>query len=139
MTIPDPEITQAEKRRVLENDRKVREQATFKSFADASFGNEATRSGGRFSKLDDTPVVKRLPESSPWSGLQPGPGDEPSLDEAEKQAATLAYMRQVAEADLARLVGSVPAPATPSSAVETDRRGEDQPPCSAPTFPSEEK
>ena len=52
--------------------------------------------------------------------------------------ATLAYMRQVAEAELARLVRSVPAPAS-SSAVETTDRGGEEPPCSAPTFPSEEK
>jgi hypothetical protein len=60
------------------------------------------------------------------------------MDEAEKRAATLAYMRQVAEAELARLVRSVPAPAS-SSAVETTDRGGEEPPCSAPTFPSEEK
>ena len=48
--------------------------------------------------------------------------------------ATLAYMRQVAEAELARLIRSVPAPAdaTPP-AVETTDRGGHPPP--APTFP----
>jgi hypothetical protein len=51
--------------------------------------------------------------------------------------ATLAYMRQVAEAELARLIRSVPAPA--SSAVETTDRGGEEPPCSAPTFPSAEE
>ena len=56
------------------------------------------------------------------------------MDEAEKRAATLAYMRQVAEAELARLIRSVPAPAdaTPP-AVETTDRGGHPPP--APTFP----
>jgi hypothetical protein len=52
------------------------------------------------------------------------------MDDAEKRAATLAYMRQVAEAELARLIRSVPAPA--SSAVETTDRGGD--PCAAPTL-----
>jgi hypothetical protein len=65
-------LTQDEKRRELENDRKVR--TTFKSFTDA-FVNE-TR-GGRYGKSDSTSLIKPL-TSGPWSP-QPGPGDEPSL------------------------------------------------------------
>jgi hypothetical protein len=68
------EISQDEKRRVLENDRRLREQATFKSFSDA-FANEGKESG-RFSKLNVAPVVHLLPANSPWSGEQPSPGDE---------------------------------------------------------------
>jgi hypothetical protein len=96
MTLPDPhanqaELTQDEKRAVLANDRKVREQgATFKNFADASFGNEATRSGGRFAKLDIAPVIHRLPDNSPWSPTQNGPGPEPplgfSVDQMDQQS-----------------------------------------------------
>jgi hypothetical protein len=75
-TDPQPQITQEEKRRVLENDRRAREQATFKSFSDA-FANEGKESG-RFSKLNVAPVVHPLPPNSPWSGAQPSPGDEPA-------------------------------------------------------------
>ena len=69
------EISQAEKRRVLENDRKVREQTTFRSFTEA-FANEGKESG-RFAKLNVVPVVQPLPPNSPWSSEQPSPGDEP--------------------------------------------------------------
>jgi hypothetical protein len=51
----------------------VREQATFK-FADA-LANEDR--GGRFKKVESPP--KPLPASSPWSGEQPSPGDEPAF------------------------------------------------------------
>jgi hypothetical protein len=71
------EITQAEKRQVLANDQRVREQTTFKSFSDA-FANEGKESG-RFAKLNVVPVVQPLPPESPWSAQQPSPGDEPSF------------------------------------------------------------
>jgi hypothetical protein len=64
-------LSQDEKRREMENDRKV---ATFKSFTDA-FANE-TR-GGRYGKSDSTSLIKPL-TSGPWSP-QPGPDQEPSL------------------------------------------------------------
>jgi hypothetical protein len=68
-------LTQAEKRREMENDRKVREgQTTFKSFADA-LANEDR--GGRFTKVESPP--KPLPANSPWSGEQPQPGEEAAL------------------------------------------------------------
>jgi hypothetical protein len=77
-TDPQPQITQEEKRRVMENDRRVREgSTTFRSFSDA-FANEGKESG-RFSKLNVAPVVHPLPANSPWSGEQPQPGDEASL------------------------------------------------------------
>jgi hypothetical protein len=67
-------LTQAEKRREMENDRKVREQGTsFKSFEEA-FVNDR---GGRFTKVESPP--KPLPPNSPWSGEQPQPGEEASL------------------------------------------------------------
>jgi hypothetical protein len=52
--------------------------------------------------------------------------------------ATLAYMRQVAEAELARLCRSIPSPAdaTFHQPVETDRGGE---PSAAPTLSTTEK
>ena len=66
-------LSQTEKRREMENDRRVREQGTsFKSFEEA-FVNDR---GGRFTKVEPPP--KPLPPNSPWSGEQPSPGDEPS-------------------------------------------------------------
>jgi hypothetical protein len=68
-------LTQDEKRRELEQDRKAREQpATYKDFTSA-FANE--NRGGRYGKSDSTSLIKPL-TSGPWSP-QPGPGDEPSL------------------------------------------------------------
>jgi hypothetical protein len=66
-------LSQDEKRAVMKNDQKVREQATFKDFASA-FANEGRE--GRFKKLDQP--VTPLPPGSPWSGEQPSPGDEPA-------------------------------------------------------------
>jgi hypothetical protein len=72
-------LTQEEKRREMEQDRKVREQQqrppTFKDFASA-FANETK--GGRFAKSGTGSTVQPLP-SGPWSPNQPSPGDEPSL------------------------------------------------------------
>jgi hypothetical protein len=87
MSTDNPEISQAERRRVLRNDARVREGSTFRDFADSGVGNEG-RESGRFKKLDTTPVVHPLPANSPWSGEQPSPGDEPALgypiDQLEK-------------------------------------------------------
>jgi hypothetical protein len=70
-------LTQQERRDVMKQDRKVREQqqgqTTFKDFASA-FANEGRE--GRFKKLDQP--VTPLPPTSPWSGEQPSPGDEPA-------------------------------------------------------------
>jgi hypothetical protein len=67
-------LSQDEKRAVMKNDRRVREQTTFKSFADA-LANEGRE--GRFKKVESPP--KPLPANSPWSGANPGPGDEAPL------------------------------------------------------------
>jgi hypothetical protein len=75
MSTDNPEISQAERRRVLRNDARVREGATFRDFADSGVGNEG-RESGRFKKLDTTPVIHPLPPNSPWSAEQPQPGDE---------------------------------------------------------------
>jgi hypothetical protein len=114
------ELTDEEKRRVLDNDRRVREQATFKSFADA-FANEG-RESGRFKKLDVTPIVKRLPPSSPWSPAQPRLPDEPPLGYS------------VDDLGLQKSGASAP---VPPSVVETalDRDGA---PHSVPTLPSDD-
>jgi hypothetical protein len=89
MTATDPhqpEISQAEKREILENDRRVRDRTTYKSFSDA-LANEGKESG-RFSKLNVAPVVHPLPANSPWSSEQPSPGTESPtgyrIDQLEK-------------------------------------------------------
>jgi hypothetical protein len=114
------ELTTEEKRRVLDNDRRVREGSTLRDFADSGFGNEG-RESGRFARLDDKPIVKRLPPNSPWSGMQPGPGDEPALGYSVD--------------DLGLQKSDAVAPAPPSVETATDERGgqERQPPCAAPT------
>src|SRR5262245_31922742 len=85
MTAYDPE-DQSERRRVLENDRRVRDQSTYADHARSVVDDK----GGRFAKLNVTPTVHRLPESSPWSGSQPGLGIEPplgySIDQLEPQS-----------------------------------------------------
>jgi hypothetical protein len=129
MTYENP-TSQAERRATLENDRAVREQgSTFKTFADA-FSNEGKESG-RFSKLDASATTKRLPEGSPWSGVQPGPGKEKplgfSIDEMQPTGEVF-EVRQSLESG---------APVSPSVDA-TDRGGAVQPHCSAPTS-SEEK
>jgi hypothetical protein len=63
-------LTQAEKRREMEQDRKA---TTFRSFADAFVSENR---GGRFGKSGNDQTVKPLPPESPWSGAQPAPGDE---------------------------------------------------------------
>jgi hypothetical protein len=130
MTIPDPhanqvELTQDEKRSVLENDRKVREQGvTFKNFADAAIGNEATRSGGRFAKLDVAPVVKPLPPNSPWSSQQPRLPDEAPLGFDINAVPDLGFPLNQSVAQ---------APASSPAAVETvtDERGGPHQPASS--------
>jgi hypothetical protein len=107
------EISDDEKREVIENDRRVREQGTsFKSFTDA-FANEGKESG-RFSRLDVKPTIHKLPESSPWAHPDPG-GIEPplgySVDDLGLQKSG--------------------APVSPSVEATDDRGGE--PPCAAPT------
>jgi hypothetical protein len=68
-------LTQDEKRREMEQDRKAREQpATYKDFASA-FASE--NKGGRYGKSSASATVQPL-TSGPWSP-QPGPGDEPSV------------------------------------------------------------
>jgi hypothetical protein len=67
-------LTQAEKRREMENDRKVRQATTFKDFASA-FASEGRE--GRFKKVESPP--KPLPPNSPWSSEQVSPGDEAPL------------------------------------------------------------
>ena len=69
MSTDNPEITQAERRRILRNDARVRESATFRDFADSGVGNEG-RESGRFKKLDTTPVVHPLPVNSPPNTLR---------------------------------------------------------------------
>jgi hypothetical protein len=72
---------QAERKAILENDRKVREQDTFFSRAQAN----ADESGGRFAKqnpvtvtgTDRVPIFPRQPASSPFAG-DPVPA-EPAL------------------------------------------------------------
>jgi hypothetical protein len=121
------EISQKEKRRVLRDDAaRLREQgSTLRDFADSGFGNEG-RQSGRFSKLDDKPVVHRLPANSPWSGTQNGPGDEPPLGYSVD--------------DLSLQKSDAVAPAPPSVENATDERGgqERQPPCAAPTSSKDE-
>ena len=108
------ETSQEERRETLANDRRVREQATFKDFADSGVGNEGR--GGRFAKSDVRPTVKPLPPNSPWSPSQPGPGVEPPLGFSVN--------------DLGFPSGAT-APDPPSVETALDR-GEQ--PCSAPTF-----
>jgi hypothetical protein len=71
-------LSQEEKRREMDNDRKAREQGkiTFKDFASA-FASEG-RESGRFAKINP-PTVQPLPPNSPWSSAQPTPGEEPAL------------------------------------------------------------
>jgi hypothetical protein len=121
----DPQVQQAElsddeKRAVIDNDRRVREQgSTFDTFAKSGVGNEG-RESGRFSKLDVKPLIHKLPDSSPWSGVQPNPGDEPPLGYSID--------------DLGLQKSGAPV-TTPVDA--TDARG-GEPPCAAPTS-SEDK
>jgi hypothetical protein len=69
MNNPADDVSQAEKRRILADDRKVR--ATFHSIASAGMDDER---GGRFSALnkpsvtgsDPTVMVPRQPLGSPW-------------------------------------------------------------------------
>jgi hypothetical protein len=105
-------LTQDEKRREMEQDRKARKQqgpTTFKDFASA-FANE-TR-GGRYAKSDAAPLIKPL-TSGPWSP-QPTPGDEPPLGYDINAVPDLGFPKSVA-----------PTPASPLAAVETatDERG----------------
>jgi hypothetical protein len=67
-------LTQDEKRDLMKNDQKVREQATYKDFASA-FASE--NKGGRYGKSNASGTIQPL-TSGPWSP-QPGPADEPSL------------------------------------------------------------
>jgi hypothetical protein len=82
----NPEITQAEKRRVLANDRKVAEErrlSTYRAFAEANADLEL---GGRFSKVTTVTVIgaspavtyPRQPTDSPANQLAMTP-QEPSL------------------------------------------------------------
>jgi hypothetical protein len=105
------EFTQQQKRDVMESDRKARERpATFKDFASA-FANE-TR-GGRYGKSDASALVRPLPPASPWSGAQPGPGDERPLGYDINEVPDLGFSNEQK---------SVPAPAASPSAVETTER-----------------
>jgi len=70
-------LSQEEKLREMQNDRRVRERTTFKDFASA-FASEG-RESGRFAKNNATTTVQPLPPNSPWSSEQVQPGDEPSL------------------------------------------------------------
>src|SRR5262249_24821010 len=76
----EDEISQSERKRVLENDRKV--MATYHSFASSDLADDR---GGRFSSLDK-PVVTgsssiaypQLPEGNPWAKNELP--DEPLID-----------------------------------------------------------
>jgi hypothetical protein len=89
----NPDITQKEKKEILENDREVR--ATYHSIASANMEDER---GGRFSALnkpsvtgsEPTVMVPRQPSTSPWHsdpiGTEPPLGfsveDQPTTGEA---------------------------------------------------------
>jgi hypothetical protein len=76
------DIPQSERRRVMENDRKVREGSTYFQQAQASALDEM---GGRFAKVQPTSVTgsapgawPKMPEGNPWA-TNPYP-PEPLID-----------------------------------------------------------
>ena len=117
--------SQSDRREVLQNERRAREQgpSTFRSFADA-FANE-TR-GGRFAKSSDATTIKPLPPSSPWSSSQPSPGDEPQLGYDINAVPDLGFPKSVA-----------PTPDPLAVETATERSGTADPDSPAPSFHSE--
>jgi hypothetical protein len=83
--VREDQIDQAERRTVLENDRRVREQQK-PSEASTYLDQYHSDVGGRFSVTEHESVTGRvspkppqLPAASPWSGSQPEPPIEPPL------------------------------------------------------------
>jgi hypothetical protein len=84
MTSPSQAKENQERRETLENDRKVREEAS--TMFDHARSSADDDRGGRFAGVNPTmvvgstpgPIYPRLPSSSPWHGPDPVP-IEPSL------------------------------------------------------------
>ena len=76
--------------------RRARESAQPSSLHQFAQSSSDETAGGRYAKqegstpqvvgADGPPSYPQLPASSPWSGAQPGPGDEPPLSPYENPA-----------------------------------------------------
>ena len=121
------EITQSVKRATLENDRKVREGATYHSYAQSSVNDER---GGRFAAADKQVVTgsspysfPRISEASPWA-VPDQVGTEPPLGyNIDEQPTTGETFEVEASMQSASSPPADDAPAPPVSGSPTARTG----------------
>jgi hypothetical protein len=136
MTTSDPE-DQNERRRVLRNDARVRDQSRNGNTGTFLSHTHIDDAGGRFAAVNaativgSEPAVKypQLPSSSPWHGSDPVPDEPPlgyrvdALNPIKSPTGVPSVSPLVATDDPAHAPSSDGGPATPSGGLVSERAG----------------